>query len=92
MEKIFCKERNGMHEFYLILGREEFYMFSQKYKFGVDRYYRNGVLLNKGIRHGIGKSDRAIHHTIDKVKRYIRYIEDEYGFIILDQTKIKSSS
>lgn len=92
MIKIYCTERKGMHDFYIIVEKENFYLFSQKYKTGVDKYYRNGVQLNKGIRHGIGKTDCAIHRTMDKLKKNIRYIEKEYDVVILNQTKMKVSA
>ena len=92
MIKIYCEEKNGMHIFYLVIGTEKLFLFSQVFKVGVDLYFRKGVSLNKGIRHGIGKTDRAIHRTIDKVKRHIRYIEKEYDLIILDQTRMKATA
>lgn len=92
MTMIYCQERNGMHEFYMTLDRNEYYLFSQKYRVGVDKFYRKGVQLDKGIKHGIGRTDYAIHQTMDKVKRHIRYIEKEYNLIILDKTKIRAAA
>lgn len=89
MTKIYCQERNGMHEFYMTFDRDDYYLFSQKYRVGVDNFYRGGVQLDKGIKHGIGKTDCAIHRTMDKLKRQIRYIEQEYDLAILDRTRMK---
>jgi len=92
MTKIYCKEKIGVHEFYIKVDREEYYLFSQKYRRGVDNYYKSGVLLNKGICHGIGKTDCSIHRTMDKIRRHIRYLENEYDIAILDQTKMKATA
>lgn len=92
MTKIYCQERNGMHEFYMTLDKSDYYLFSQKFRVGVDNFYKKGVLLDKGIKHGIGKTDCAIHRTMDKVKRHIRYIEQEYELVILDRTKMKATA
>ena len=91
MTKIYCKERKNMHDFYISVDRNDYYLFSQKYKTGVDNYYKGGVQLDKGIRHGIGRTDCAIHRTMDKLKKQIRYIEQEYNLIILNQTKARAA-
>ena len=59
MTKIYCRKKEKMHEFYLIIDKEEFYLFSQKYKAGVDHFYKRGVLLNKGIRLSL-RSDAGV--------------------------------
>ena len=92
MTKIYCKEeKRGQHEFYIVVDKDEYYLFSQNYRAGVDSYYRGGVQLNKGICHGMGKTDCAIHRTMDKLKKQIRYIEQEYDLAILKQTKMRAA-
>ena len=92
MNSIICKRRDKMHDFYVVVDRKEYYLFTQKYRAGVDDFYRGGVNLDKGIKHGIGKSDCSIHRTIDKLKRQIRYIETENEIAILDKTIKKKSA
>ncbi len=92
MTRIYCQEKNGMHEFYMTIDRNDYYLFSQKYRVGVDSFYKGGVQLDKGIRHGIGRTDCAIHRTMDKVKRHIRYIEQEYDLVILEKTKMRAAA
>ncbi len=92
MTRIYCNRKDDMHVFYIKLDQQDYYLFSQKYRAGVDRFYKNGVPLDKGIRHGIGKTDYALHQTIDKIKRHIRYIEKEYAVEILNRTKLKAAA
>lgn len=92
MTRIYCSRNDGMHDFYITLGQQEYYLFSQKYRAGVDRFYKGGVPLDKGISHGIGRTDYAIHHTIDKIKRHIRYIEQEHSVEILEKTKFRAAA
>ena len=92
MTKIYCKEeKRGQHEFYIVVDKNEYYLLSQSYRVGVDKYYRGGVQLNKAICHGMGKTDCAIHRTMDKLMKQIRYIEQEYDLAILNQTKLKAA-
>ena len=92
MKKIICTRRGDFHDFYMVVDETRYYLFSQKYRKGVDRFYRNGTTLDKGIKHGIGISDQAIHRTMDKLKRQIRYIETENEIAVLNKTIRKTSA
>lgn len=90
MVKIYCTKDKGKHNFYLLHNKEKYYLFSQAPKRSVESFYKNGIHLDKALNHGIGKRDYAIHHTMDKLRIYIRYIETEYDIVILDTTRRKS--
>ena len=74
MAKVYCTAKDDTHEFYLNANGCDYYLFSQNRRKSVDSFYRHGVYLEKAINHGIGRSDWAIHHTMDKLMNYIPYI------------------
>lgn len=86
MTKIYCKRTAGNHDFYVVVGKNEYYLFSQAFKRSVEKFYGHGVTIDKAINHGIGKRDHAIHHTMDKLKMNIRYLEIYNNIIILKRT------
>jgi hypothetical protein len=86
MNRIFCRRRGEMHEFYISADGTEYYLFTQAFRRSVDEYYRQGVIIDKAISHGIGRKDRAIHKTMDKLKLYIRYIEAQEEIVLLRKT------
>lgn len=86
--EIYCKPADkGIHSFYLVLGAEEFFLFSQAYRKGVDDYYRGGVFLNDAINYSKAHKDCAITRTMSKIPTYVRYIEKEYDVKVLEKTK-----
>lgn len=89
MNKIFCKKSDNRHEFYLFVGGTEYYLFDQSFRRGVDDFFRNGVIIDKALNHGIGRWDYAIHQTMDKLKMYIKYIESQNDITVLKNTSKK---
>ncbi len=85
---IYCKPTaKGVHSFYLSVGAEEFFLFSQAYRKGVDEYYGKGVLFDDSVKHARAHNDAAIARTMDKIPIYVKYIEKEYAIEVLKQTK-----
>jgi hypothetical protein len=85
---IYCvPTQKGIHSFYLVNGNQKFYLFSQKYRKGVQSYYSKGVFLDKAIDFSKARSDSAVERTMSKIPGYVRYIENAYGIEILEQTK-----
>jgi hypothetical protein len=76
-----------MHSFYLRTGREEFYLFSQNFRKGVHEFYAGGVELGRAMDRSRGRYDCAILRTMDKLPKYISYVEKEYDTAILEKTK-----
>lgn len=89
MNKIFCKRSDERHEFYLLAGGTEYYLFDQSFRRGVAEFFRNGVIIAKALNHGIGRRDYAIHQTMDKLKMYIKYIESQNDITVLKKTSKK---
>jgi len=75
----------------LIVGTEEFFLFSQAYRKGVEEYYGRGVRINESMKYSRAHNDSAITRTMDKIPMYVKYIEKEYAIEVLEQTKKRSS-
>ena len=87
---IYCKRsERGKHNFYLQTNGEDFYLFSQNYKKGVQEYFGRGVYLERACDYSRSKHDTAVVKTMDKIPVFIKYIEKESGILVFEQTKRK---
>ena len=84
--KVYCKPQNGIHPFYLKDKKDEYYLFSQDYRKGVQAYYGNEVHLDRAIDYSKCHRDSALARTMTKLPAYIKYIEKEYEINVLKQT------
>ena len=89
MVTVFCTSKNNFHNFYIADGKKEYYLFSQKYRGVINQFYSNGVTLDRAIKHVEGRDSRVLHHTMNKLKLYIKYIEKEYNVAFLNSTRKK---
>ena len=87
--KVYCKTtQKGLHSFYLFTEGDEYFLFSQKYRKGVQNYFgKGGVYLDQARNFAKSNRDTAIVKTMNKLPVYIRYIEKEYDIAVLNQTK-----
>ena len=89
---IYCKPTDkGIHSFYLLVGTEEFFLFSQAYRKGVEAYYGKGVRIDESMKYSRAHNDSAITRTMDKIPIYVKYIEKEYDIEVLKKTKKRSN-
>ena len=85
---IFCKTtEKGVHSFYINVGNESIFMFSQAYRKGVEAYFGRGVMIDEAVKYSKAHNDTAITKTMDKIPLYVRYVEKEYEIEILERTK-----
>ena len=85
---IYCENtQQGVHSFFLMTGGEEYFLFSQNYRKGVQKYFSRGISLNDSMKFAKTKNDSAIVRTMTKLPMYIRYIEKEYEIEVYEQTK-----
>ena len=85
---IYCKPTDkGIHSFYLLIGNKEYFLFSQAYRKGVEKYYGKGVHIDESMKYSRAHNDIAITRTMDKIPMYIKYIEREYNVEVLKKTK-----
>ncbi len=88
---IFCKSNgDGIHSFYLVTKNDEYFLFNQNYRKGVQQYFGQGVLLHEATDYSKAHRDEALAKTMTKLPMYIRYIEKEHGIEILEKTKRKN--
>ncbi len=88
---ICCKPtEKGIHSFYLIVGGNEYYLFSQSYRKGVEDYFGRGVRIDESLNHSKAHHDSAIIRTMDKIPMYVKYIEGEYDISVMNRTKKKN--
>lgn len=84
---IFCvapKDENGLR-FYLEVNNDRYFLFNQRYRSGVAKYFENGIDLNTAITKRSVDND-CIKKVITKIPSYIKYIEKEFGISVLNQT------
>ncbi len=90
---VYCKPiAKGIHAFYLNVGETTYYLFSQNYRRGVNKYFSNGVRLDKAVCFSSAKGDQALMRTMEKIPMYIRYIERTYDVAVLRKTAKKKAS
>ena len=69
---IYCEPtQQGVHSFYLVPGGEEYFLFSQKYRKGVQKYFSRGVSLDDSMKFAKAKNDSAFIRTMTKLPMYI---------------------
>ena len=85
---IYCEPtQKGVHSFYLVVDGEEYYLFSQNYRKGVQEYFSKGVSLDDSTNYSKARKDHALMRTMTKLPAYVRYIEKEYEIAVYEQTK-----
>ena len=85
---IYCEPtERGVHSFFLIADGQEYFLFRQNYRKGVQAYFSKGVPLADAINFSKTHNDSALIRTMSKLPMYIKYVEKEYGIEILEQTK-----
>ena len=89
---VYCKPTSkGVHSFYLLIGSEEFFLFSQAYRKGVEEYYGRGVHFDESMNYSKAHNDSAVIRTMKKIQMYAKYVEKEYAIEVLEQTKKRNS-
>ena len=85
---IYCKPTDkGVHSFYLLVGNEKFFLFSQAYRKGVEKYNGKGIRIDESMKYSRTHNDFAITKTMDKIPMYVKYVEKEYDIEIFERTK-----
>jgi hypothetical protein len=90
---ISCKiTSTGVHTFYLSTQNDSYYLFSHNYRRGVNKYFADGVILDRAIDFSRANGDSAIIRTMQKIPTYIKYIEREYDIEVLRKTAQKNAA
>ena len=89
---IYCKLTDkGVHSFYMTVGSDEFFLFSQPYRKGVAQYFGRGVFIGDSLNFSKAHNDASITRTMEKLPMYIGYIEKEYGIVVMEKTIKKTA-
>lgn len=77
---IICENPNhGTLNFYLNYCGQRYYLFSQRYYASAYSHFKNGVVMRDACNKSKSHRDYAILKIMDKIPKYITYIEKEYG-------------
>jgi len=87
--KILAREKKGKDNLFLLIDGQERYLFSQKHKKSVVNYYGKGVDLDKAMDFTRASRDVGVVKTMEKIPRYIKIFELEYGIQVLNITRRK---
>lgn len=91
--KIYCESTDrGIHSFYLTVGGQEYYLFSQNYRRGVQEHFGKGVSIDLSMNYSRTHRDDALIRTMTKIPMHVNYIEKEYGIEVFEQTKKKNGN
>lgn len=88
---IVCKNSNikGTLNFYIYIGNEEVFLFTQKFKHGMYNFFRNGTDLNTALDFKKAHRDKGIINIMRRLLANISYVEKNYGYSIMERTKKK---
>lgn len=75
-------------DFYLDYNGKRYFLFNQKYKDSLKRFFENGVVLDD-VLNKRGHNGECVRKIVDKLPSYIRYIEHQYDICVLNKTKKK---
>lgn len=90
--RIYCTSNHrGTHLFFLDLGKEQFFLFSQAYRKGVEEFYGRGVFIDESMNYNKAHKDSSILKTMEKIPMYVKYVEKEYDLEVLKQTQKRCS-
>ena len=80
---IYCKPTaKGIHSFYLKNDGNEYFLFSQDYRKGVNDYYKSGVSLDRAADFTKSKFDNAIIKTMtDEIKNLQKLLKNFFNLI-----------
>ena len=84
-----AKNDIGSLSFYLVTGEEKYFLFYQDDRAAVRSYFGNGLTIDEAYDYKKSNSNAKIRNAMEKLPRYIKYIESLYGICVLENTKKK---
>ena len=78
--------------FFVQVNNEIHYLFSQNFTEESYDFFKNGVTLDRCLDCSSAKRNKSILKIIEKIPSHIRYIEQEYGLVLLRKTAKKQDS
>ena len=88
---IYCKNiENGRLAYYMCVDQKDYFLFIQNYRRSNYDFFGMGVLLDDALDYSVSRST-SVHNTMARLVTCIKYIETEYGLMVLRKTQ-KSKS
>ena len=88
---IYCRTTaKGIQSFYVKIGTERYYLFSQRYYVGVRNFFTNGRRFNE-LSNACKNGNTAVRRTAEKMSTYLKYVEKEYNVVIYDKRDRRKS-
>lgn len=81
MKTTICCEntKHNEHTFYLTHNGKRYYLFRQRFYSGVHEFFKSNINIRQALDRSRARRDTAILRTMEKIPKYITYIEHEYG-------------
>lgn len=90
MVSVYCRTtKRGEQSFYLIHAERRYYLFTQAFRRSNQEYFGNGILL-KDVYDFSRVHSYATERTLEKIQRFIPYIEKEHDIVIRRKTERRS--
>lgn len=80
---VYCSEntrKTGGLDFYLRMNGTDYFLFNQRYSSSVEVVFNKGVELDRAMR---TRGNPFIQKVVEKLPKYIKYIESEYEITVL---------
>ena len=90
--KIYCIQENGKHQFYVSAYGNDYYLFSQDYRKGVENFYSKPQTYDEATNFSKAKRDFSIMNTMKKIPSYVRYIEKYYEIILTNKSQKRATT
>ena len=86
---IYCTTTaKGEQTFYLMTQGRKYFLFVQAYRRSNKKVFEQGISLFD-LRKLKKHHSYSVRHTAEKIPAHIRYIEQEFGIIVMEMTKRK---
>ena len=87
MVSVYCRTtKKGEQSFYLIHAERRYYLFTQAFRRSNQEYFGKGILL-KDVHDFSRARSYATERTLEKIRRFIPYIEKEHNVAIRRKTE-----
>lgn len=88
---VYCTNpAHGQQNFYVAVDGRSYFLCAQPFRTHVYRFYENGVMLDKALDCSQTRT-KQILHTMEKLPKYIRYIEKEHDLSVFHKSAKRSS-
>lgn len=86
-----CKNSSkfGIVDFFLISGNTSYYLFSNKFRQGLWKFYNNGVRYEKAIDYKKANNDHSVINAMRRLRLSISHIEKHENVYIPEKNRCR---